>query len=94
MIVDCDRCVVRGVACQECVITVLFGAPPEGVALEGPGQSARGVMVGVGPLPHLQLVHRRPDVDIATGGIGMSDPLGSDVERSAADGERSRRQVS
>src|SRR5439155_22804349 len=26
--VDCDTCSVRGLACKVCVITVLFGAPP------------------------------------------------------------------
>ena len=26
--VDCDTCVVRGLACQDCVISVLLGAPP------------------------------------------------------------------
>lgn len=28
ILVDCDRCEVRGDACTDCVISVLFGAPP------------------------------------------------------------------
>ena len=35
MIVDCDRCEVRGDACKDCVITVLLGALPEGIELDG-----------------------------------------------------------
>jgi len=34
VIVDCDRCAVRGDACQDCVISVLFGAPP-GTSVDG-----------------------------------------------------------
>jgi hypothetical protein len=29
ILVDCDRCEVRGDACTDCVISVLFGAPQE-----------------------------------------------------------------
>jgi hypothetical protein len=84
MIVDCDRCAVRGGACQDCVITVLFGAPPSGVGmdggveLDGPGRQALDTMVGVGRLSQLQLVHRYPD----------------GAERPATDGERSTRHAS
>jgi hypothetical protein len=28
MIIDCDRCEVRGVACDDCVVSVLLAAPP------------------------------------------------------------------
>ena len=27
MVIDCDRCVVRGDACQDCVVGVLLGVP-------------------------------------------------------------------
>ena len=27
--IDCDTCVVRGLACGDCVVTVLLGPPPE-----------------------------------------------------------------
>lgn len=33
MVIDCDRCVVRGLACGDCVVSVLLGGPPEDVAL-------------------------------------------------------------
>ncbi|WP_020495237.1 hypothetical protein [Sciscionella marina] len=28
MIIDCERCPVRGKACEDCVVSVLFGGPP------------------------------------------------------------------
>jgi hypothetical protein len=28
MLIDCDRCTVRGDACGDCVVSVLFGAAP------------------------------------------------------------------
>lgn len=93
MIVDCDRCAVRGPACQDCVISVLLGAPPEGVDLNGTERSALDTLAEAGMVPRLQLVDRadcqcsgrvRP-----TGGAHLRDR----VERSATDGERSRRQV-
>ncbi|MBU1801503.1 hypothetical protein [Nocardioides sp.] len=27
--IDCDSCLVRGLACHDCVVTVLLGPPPE-----------------------------------------------------------------
>lgn len=34
MVIDCERCVVRGLACGECVVSVLLGGPPEDVAVD------------------------------------------------------------
>jgi hypothetical protein len=28
MIIDCDRCEVRNIACDDCVVSVLLAAPP------------------------------------------------------------------
>lgn len=58
MIVDCDRCVVRGDACQDCVITVLLGAPPGGVELDRAEASALETLAAAGMVPRLQLVNR------------------------------------
>ena len=30
MLIDCDTCTVRGQGCDDCVVTVLLGAPPDG----------------------------------------------------------------
>jgi len=29
VLIDCDRCEVRGAACGDCVVTVLLGGPPD-----------------------------------------------------------------
>ncbi|RJQ88279.1 hypothetical protein D5S19_07200 [Amycolatopsis panacis] len=52
---DCDRCAVRGAACGDCAISVLFGPPTRaGVAFEGP--PAAGTSARSGPVPRLRLV--------------------------------------
>ncbi len=63
MIVDCDRCEVRGAACGDCVVTVLLGGPPEGVVLAGVEQEALQALADGGLVPPLRL--RLPDA--ATG---------------------------
>ena len=55
MIVDCDTCAVRGDACQDCVISVLLGAPPS-VELGSPEQRAIDVLAEAGMVPRLRLV--------------------------------------
>ena len=27
--IDCDTCLVRGLSCHDCVVTILLGPPPE-----------------------------------------------------------------
>lgn len=61
MIVDCDRCEVRGNACQDCVITVLLGAPPRGVELDGAERRALDTLAEAGMVPRLQRVDRGED---------------------------------
>lgn len=62
MRVDCDRCVVRGpAACGDCVVTVLLGAPPDGVVLEPDVQAAIGALQEVGLVPPLR--HTRASGD-------------------------------
>lgn len=34
MVIDCDDCAVRGLACGDCVVTVLLGGPPQDDAVE------------------------------------------------------------
>ncbi|MGH3751205.1 MAG: hypothetical protein ACRDRP_00650 [Pseudonocardiaceae bacterium] len=94
MIVDCDRCEVRGGACKDCVITVLLGAPPEGVELDGIDRRALHTLAEAGLVPRLQLVDRREDHGVPQAGPGISASAHGCAERSASDGGRSRRQVS
>lgn len=73
MIVDCDRCAVRGDACQDCVISVLLGAPPN-VEFDTGEQRAIDTLASAGIVPKLRLV----PVD------GPADPDTSDQESGAA----------
>lgn len=55
MHIDCDSCAVRGPACGDCVVTVLLGAPPEGVHLDVAEVAAIDVLAGSGLVPPLRL---------------------------------------
>jgi len=54
--VDCQTCVARGPACGDCVISVLLGAPPQGVDLDGDEQAALSALADQGLVPPLRLV--------------------------------------
>jgi hypothetical protein len=60
MLIDCDACAVRGLACGDCVVTVLLGAPPQGVELDSSELSALDALAEVGLVPRLRLVPGRP----------------------------------
>lgn len=68
MIIDCDGCEVRGLACGDCVVTVLLGSPPEGVVLDDAERAAIGVLAEAGLVPPLRLVTGR------TGECGVAMP--------------------
>ena len=55
MRIDCDSCVARGPACDDCVITVLLGMPPQ-ADLEPAETVALGVLAAGGLVPPLRLV--------------------------------------
>lgn len=74
MLIDCDSCAVRGLACRDCVVTVLLGAPPArhtghgrtpgtGIDLDQQEQAAIAVLAGSGLVPPLRLVARPVDPD-------------------------------
>lgn len=88
MIVDCDRCEVRGDSCQDCVITVLLGAPPGGIDLDGTERWALDTLAEVGVVPRLRLVDRRASHGTGRAGIDRGDELRDSVERSVDDDER------
>jgi hypothetical protein len=56
MLIDCDRCAVRGLACGDCVVTVLLSRPPSGVRLDDDERVAIGVLADSGLVPPLRLV--------------------------------------
>lgn len=53
--IDCDTCLVRGLACHDCVVTVLLGPPPE-LSMEDEGLRALGALADGGLVPPLRLV--------------------------------------
>lgn len=54
--VDCDRCAARGPTCDDCVITVLLGAPGPAVDLDGDEQAALAALADSGLVPPLRLI--------------------------------------
>ena len=69
MNIDCDSCAARGPACGDCVVTVLLGAPPEGVELDEAERRAIEALADGGLIPPLRLVagdgHGRPRPHVA-----------------------------
>ncbi|TIC80935.1 hypothetical protein [Nocardioides sp. GY 10127] len=53
--IDCDTCVVRGLACRDCVVTVLLGPPPE-LTFDEEERAALDVLAAGGLVPPLRLV--------------------------------------
>lgn len=58
MHIDCDGCEMRGLRCGDCVVSVMLGAPPEGVELDDTERAALGALAAGGLVPPLQLVPR------------------------------------
>ena len=55
MIIDCDGCAMRDIACGDCVVTVLLG-PTRLVELDPDETQALGVLADAGLVPPLRLV--------------------------------------
>lgn len=53
--IDCDTCLVRGLACHDCVVTVLLGPPPE-LTIEDEERRALDVLAEGGLVPPLRMV--------------------------------------
>jgi hypothetical protein len=56
MVIDCDRCSMRGVGCADCMVTVLLGGPPDGVELDDEERRAIDVLCDAGLIPPLRMV--------------------------------------
>ncbi|MDP3894129.1 hypothetical protein [Nocardioides sp.] len=53
--IDCDSCLVRGLHCYDCVVTVLLGPPPE-LEFDDDQERALGVLADSGLVPPLRMV--------------------------------------
>ena len=56
VVIDCDRCTMRGIGCGDCVVTVLLGGPPYGVELDDAERQALDVLAQAGLVPPLRMV--------------------------------------
>ena len=63
--IDCDTCAVRGLACHDCVVTVLLGPPPE-LGFDEDEQRALDVLAGSGLVPPLRMVAPVTGPDVAS----------------------------
>ena len=60
--IDCDTCRMRDIACGDCVISLLVGAPEDSLDLRADEAAAFGSLAAGGLAPPLRLVStRRPD---------------------------------
>ena len=64
--IDCDTCVVRGLACHDCVVTVLLGPPPE-LTFDDDERQALEALAAGGLVPPLRMVRpvAGPEVESA-----------------------------
>lgn len=64
--IDCDTCLVRGLHCHDCVVSVLLGPPPE-IEMDDDEQRALAVLADSGLVPPLRMVTpvNGPEVDTA-----------------------------
>lgn len=97
MIIDCDKCAIRGVGCSDCVVSVLLNAPGT-VELTDPELKAINALGDAGLVPRLRLVPIGSDTDVPRHLRDEPDdtpvaPTPS-AERSARYVGRHRRQVS
>jgi hypothetical protein len=56
VMIDCDRCEVRGLACDDCVISVLMGVPGRPASLTLEEQRALRALADGGLVPPLRHV--------------------------------------
>ena len=94
MIIDCDRCAIRGVGCSDCVISVLLSAPGK-VELVEPELKALGALADAGLVPRLRLVPLADPAPLVTDETGDTHTAQRpSAERSTEYVGRHRRQVS
>ena len=75
MLIDCDGCAVRDLACGDCVVTVLLGGPPGVVEVDEGEQRALAVRADSGLVPRLRLV----PLGVPGDGRGVAGPPASAV---------------
>ena len=75
MIIDCEGCVMRDLACGDCVVSVLLGPPPEQIGSEE--QVALAVLAEGGLVPPLRMLPTPTSRDgAAAGAVRPPGPAG------------------
>jgi hypothetical protein len=64
VLIDCDGCAMRDLACTDCVVTVLLGAPPGALEVDEGERRALDVLADSGLVPRLQLVPLAPPREV------------------------------
>ena len=65
VVIDCDSCLVRGLACHECVVSVILGPPPE-IGFDDEETRALEVLADSGLVPKLRMVTSEAGPDVAS----------------------------
>jgi hypothetical protein len=93
VIIDCDSCAVRGDACGQCLVSVVLGAPPEGIELDDTEQRAVAVLAAGGMVPELRLTVAGPTGSSRSGPSPAPPTLGRRMSQSAPAQKRSVRRA-
>jgi len=56
VLIDCDGCAMRDLACGDCVVTVLLGGPPGALEVDDAERAALDALADSGLVPRLRLV--------------------------------------
>lgn len=56
MLIDCDGCAMRDLACDDCVVRVLLDAPDSSLEVDEDERRALSVLADCGLVPRLRLV--------------------------------------
>ncbi|MBV9383716.1 MAG: hypothetical protein JOY82_25785 [Streptosporangiaceae bacterium] len=54
MVIDCDRCDMRGIACGDCAVAVLIGEPRHRASLDVAERRALTVLANAAMIPPLR----------------------------------------
>jgi hypothetical protein len=92
VIIDCDKCVIRGIGCKDCVISVLLDAP-EHIEFAEPELRAFDTLADAGLVPRLRLIPINPRPESAPKSADTPELPLPCAERSTKDGGRQQRQV-
>jgi hypothetical protein len=68
LVIDCDACSMRGLGCGDCMVTVLLGGPPYGVALDDTERRAIDALAEAGLIPPLRMVQSVDPLPLDPGG--------------------------